>query len=73
MPHAVLLFLLQSLLLFYISLQKEEEVTPKTQDTDEEEEIPLFNPNASKELPQASDQTTEAIDSALKDLTPRYS
>jgi len=32
----------------------------------------MFNPNASKELPQSSDQTTEALDSALKDLTPRW-
>lgn len=45
----------------------------KTQEDDEEEEaVPLFNPNASKELPQSSDQTTEAIDTALKDLTPRF-
>lgn len=41
-------------------------------DDEDEEEVPLFNPNASKELPQASDQTTEALDTALKDLTPRW-
>ncbi|XP_045213489.1 phosphatidate cytidylyltransferase, photoreceptor-specific-like isoform X1 [Mercenaria mercenaria] len=52
-----------------VSTPKQEAKTP---DTDEEEEVPLFNPNASRELPQASDQTTEAIDSALKDLTPRW-
>ena len=40
-------------------------------DDDEEEEALLFNPDASKELPQASDQTTEVLDTALKDLTPR--
>lgn len=50
---------------------KEQPSPDKSQDDEEEEEVPLFNPNASKELPQASDQTAEVLDSALKDLTPR--
>ena len=29
------------------------------------------DPDAASKLPQASDQTTEAIDNALKVLTPR--
>lgn len=44
----------------------------KPDDDEEEEAVPLFNPNASNELPQATDQTTEALDTALKDLTPRW-
>ena len=43
----------------------------KPDDDEEEEGMPLFNPDASKELPQASDTTTEVLDTALKDLTPR--
>ena len=41
------------------------------EDDEEEEAVPLFNPNAFRELPQSTDQTTDAIDTALKDLTPR--
>jgi hypothetical protein len=38
----------------------------------EEDPHDLINDNAADSLPQASDNTSEAIDSALKDLTPRY-